>query len=195
MEIKKYIGCFLNETIIITQRILNEQADIICKMIQLLCEIKARKGRVFFIGVGGGAGTCSHATNDCMKIAGIQAICLMDNPSLMSALTNDEGFEKIFVRQMEMHQFDKNDCIFVFSVGGGSDTTSRNISNAIIMAQDVEATILGVVGRDTGYTAKYADAAVVVPVIEEARVTPHAESFQMVIQHILFNAVAQEGKE
>lgn len=190
-----YIKTYLNETIMIAQRILTEQAEAIGEMIRLLCEVKAREGRVFFIGVGGGAGTCSHATNDMMKIAGISAICLMDNQSLMSALANDEGFESIFVRQMQMHKFNKNDCIFICSVGGGSDTTSLNITNAIKMAKEVGATVLGVVGRDTGYTARFADAAVVVPVIDESRVTPHSESFQLVIEHLLVNAVAQEGKK
>lgn len=190
---KEYIANYLQEMIVILERMLDGQMPTLEKMVKCLDMVKRGRARVFFIGVGGAAGTGSHATNDFNKIAGIASICLTDNPSLFSALANDEGFDSVFVRQLEMHQFNHNDCLFVFSVGGGSDTTSKNLKNAIMMAKDMKATVLGVVGRDSGYTAKYADAAIVVPIVAEERVTPHSESFQLAIEHLLANALVNGG--
>ncbi len=191
---KQYIENYLREMITILDQMLKTQVGIIEKMVYILKDVKERGGRVFFVGVGGGAGTGSHATNDFMKIAGIPAISLTDNVSLLTALANDEGFETVFTRQMEMHRFDSNDCVFIFSVGGGSDTTSKNITNALIMASELGAPILGVVGRNTGYAFIMGDAVLVVPNVAEARVTPHSESFQLALDHLLVNALAREGE-
>lgn len=186
---KRYIGNYLDEAIDILQLMANTQVDIIESLVNHLKKVKENGGRIFFIGVGGAAGTGSHATNDFNKIAGIPALCLTDNPSLFTALANDEGLESVFTRQMEMHRFGPEDCLFVFSVGGGSDTTSKNITNAVKMANQLGAVVLGVVGRDTGYTAKNGEAVVVIPIVAEERVTPHSESFGLLVEHLLANAV------
>jgi D-sedoheptulose 7-phosphate isomerase len=191
MDKFRYIETYLKETSQITDRI---DVNIIMKMIDILLEIKKNGGRLFFLGVGGGAGNASHATNDFNKIAKILTICLSDNVSLVTALTNDEGWESVFLRQLEMHKLNSKDCLFIYSVGGGTETTSKNLVLAIDFAKKVGAKILGVVGKETGATAKMADACLIIPKIEESRITPHTEDFQIVINHLLVNLIYEIEK-
>lgn len=185
-----FVRTYLEEMRAIAQRLLDEQVGTIERMIALLADVRARGGRVFLVGVGGSAGTGSHALNDFMKIAGIPSLSLSDNVSLLTALTNDEGWETVFVRQMGMHRFSASDCLFVLSVGGGSPTASQNLVRAVDEAKRLGAPVLGIVGKGTGHTAKEGTAVLVVPTVTEERITPHSESWQLVIEHLLVNALA-----
>lgn len=187
---KAYVTQYLTEMRAIAQDLLETKTAVIEQMIRVLYEVRQR-GRVFIAGVGGGAGTGSHAANDFMKIAGLPTINLSDNASLLTALANDEGWESIFVRQMQMHQFGKADCLFIFSVGGGSAATSANLVRAIDHAKSLGAPVLGVVGKATGHAARLGDAVLVIPPVHEERITPHTESWQLVLDHLLVNALAQ----
>jgi D-sedoheptulose 7-phosphate isomerase len=162
-------------------------ADAIAKMATLLAELRARGGRLFFLGVGGSAANCSHAVNDFRKIAGIEAYTPVDNVSELTARTNDEGWESVFVAWLKTSRLQSRDMICVFSVGGGSleKNISPNLVRALQFAREVGATIIGVVGRDGGYTATVADACVVVPTVNADNVTPHSEAFQAVVWHLL----------
>jgi len=132
---------------------------------------------------------------DFSKIAKISSICLSDNSSLLTALTNDEGFESIFKRQLEMHHLTSNDCLFIFSVGGGSETTSRNLVMAIDYAKEIGTKIVGVVGKDTGATAKESNACIIVPCLDDKRRTAHTEDFQMIMDHLISNLLAELEKQ
>jgi D-sedoheptulose 7-phosphate isomerase len=188
MEISEFIKNYLSETAEIARNI-NPQT--IEKMTEILSKVKSQEGRVFFLGVGGGAATGSHAANDFNKIAGISTICLSDNVGLLTALTNDEGFDLIFKRQLEMHKLSPKDCLFIYSVGGGTETTSKNLVLAINFAKEKGTKILGVVGKDTGATAQKSDACVVVPCPDDSRRTPHTEDFQLIMDHLLANLLAK----
>jgi D-sedoheptulose 7-phosphate isomerase len=157
------------------------------RLVALLAELRARRGRLFILGVGGGAGHASHAVNDFRKIASIEAYAPTDNVSELTARVNDEGWESVFVNWLKGSWLSSNDMVFVFSVGGGDleRNISPNLVRALGYAKEVGATICGVVGRDGGYTAKVADAYVIVPTVNPQTVTPHTESFQAVIWHLL----------
>ena len=178
-----------------TQAHLNEVIDIlrkldvyaIEKLAELIAETKTKGGRLFFLGVGGSAANCSHAVNDFRKIAGIESYAPTDNVSELTARTNDEGWATIFVEWLKTSRLGKNDAIFVMSVGGGSleKNISPNLVSALQHAKSVGAKILGILGRDGGYTAKVADACCIVPTVNPETITPHAEAFQAVIWHLL----------
>ena len=157
------------------------------KMVALLADLRTRGGRLFFLGVGGSAANCSHAVNDFRKIAGIEAYTPVDNVSELTARTNDDGWESVFANWLQGSHLRARDMICVFSVGGGSleHNISPNLVRALQLAREVGATIIGVVGRDGGYTAQVADACVVVPTVNAENVTPHAEAFQSVVWHLL----------
>jgi D-sedoheptulose 7-phosphate isomerase len=167
------------------------------KMAALLTELRARGGRLFFLGVGGSAANCSHAVNDFRKIAGIEAYTPVDNVSELTARTNDEGWDTVFANWLKGSHLAARDMICVFSVGGGSlePSISPNLVRALQLAREVGATIIGVVGRDGGYTAQVADACVVVPTVNADNVTPHAEAFQAVIWHLLVSHPALKAAE
>jgi len=162
-------------------------AERVEQMARLLVDLRARGGRLFFLGVGGGAGHASHAVNDFRKIAGIEAYTPTDNVSELTARVNDDGWETVFVNWLRISRLKSSDMIFVFSVGGGD--LARNISPNLVRAleygKEVGATICGVVGRDGGYTAKIADACIVIPAVDPQGVTPHTEAFQAVVWHLL----------
>ena len=162
-------------------------ASAIESMVELLARIKSQDGRLFFLGVGGSAGNCSHAVNDFRKIVGLESYAPTDNVSELTARTNDEGWETIFVEWLKISRLNGNDGVFVFSVGGGNleKNVSPNLVKALEYAQDVGTSILGVVGRDGGFTAKVADACVIVPTVNPETVTPHSEAFQAVVWHLL----------
>jgi D-sedoheptulose 7-phosphate isomerase len=153
----------------------------------LLRDVRQGGGRLFFLGVGGGAGNASHAVNDFRKIAGIEAYTPTDNVSELTARVNDDGWETAYVKWLQISRLRSRDMVFVFSVGGGN--VERNISvnlvRALQYAQEVGAKICGVVGRDGGFTAQVADACVVIPVVNHATITPHTEAFQAVVWHLL----------
>lgn len=162
-------------------------AAVIEKMASLLVQVRSRGGRLFFLGVGGSAANCSHAVNDFRKIAGIEAYTPVDNVSELTARTNDDGWESVFVNWLKGSRLDAQDMLFVLSVGGGSleHNVSSNLVHALQYARNVGAQILGIVGRDGGYTARVADACVIIPTINPETITPHAEAFQAVVWHLL----------
>jgi len=188
MNKSKFINTYLSETAEIAKNI---DPKTIEKTLAILLQVKSQGGRIFFLGVGGGAGTGSHAANDFNKIAKISAICLSDNPSLLTALTNDEGWDSIFKQQLKMHKLVSRDCIFIYSVGGGTETVSKNLVLAIKYAKEIKAKIIGVVGKDTGTTAKKADACIIIPCPNPLRRTAHTEDYQLIIDHLLVNILAQ----
>lgn len=157
------------------------------KMADLLAEVKRQDGRVFFLGVGGSAGNCSHAVNDFRKIVGIESYAPTDNVSELTARTNDEGWATIFVEWLKTSRLRKEDCVFIFSVGGGNleKNISPNLVEALKHAKTVGAKVTGVVGRDGGYTAQVADACCIIPTVNVDTITPHSEAFQAVIWHLL----------
>ena len=161
--------------------------SVIQKMVEMLVDVREKGGRVFFLGVGGGAANATHAVNDFRKIAGIEAYTPVDNVSELTARTNDEGWETVFVEWLKESKLKATDMVFVFSVGGGNreKNVSVNIVNALEHAKSIGAKICGVVGRDGGYTKKIADACVIIPSVNQNRVTPHTESFQIMISHLL----------
>jgi len=175
---------YILESIEILKRIDISQIE---KMIQLLIDLRARQGRLFFLGVGGSAANCSHAVNDFRKIVGIEAYTPVDNIAELTARTNDEGWETVFKEWLKGSSLSSKDALFVLSVGGGDK--ARNVSPNIVYALEyvvsMGAKILGIVGRDGGYTAKVADACVIIPTINAQHTTPHAEAFQGVIWHLL----------
>ncbi len=157
------------------------------RMVAALAEVRAQGGRVFFLGIGGSAANCSHAVNDFRKLAGIEAYAPTDNVSELTARTNDDGWSSVFVNWLKVSRLQPADALFVLSVGGGSieAQVSSNLVPALQYAKQVGARILGIVGRDGGYTATVAQACVVVPTVDPQTVTPHSEAFQAVIWHLL----------
>jgi D-sedoheptulose 7-phosphate isomerase len=160
---------------------------VIEKMVTALAEVRSRGGRLFILGVGGSAANASHAVNDFRKIAGLECYAPTDNVSELTARTNDEGWASVFVEWLRGSRLKREDGVLVFSVGGGSleKNVSPNLVSALQFAKEVGATILGIVGRDGGYTAQVADACVIVPTVNPANVTPHSEAFQAVVWHLL----------
>jgi D-sedoheptulose 7-phosphate isomerase len=152
-----------------------------------LAALRERGGRLFIIGVGGSAGNCSHAVNDFRKLCGIEAYAPTDNVSELTARTNDEGWATVFSEWLKVSRANAKDAILVFSVGGGNleKNVSPNIVAAIGEAKARGLRVLGVVGRDGGYTKKAGDCVVVIPTVADSRVTPHAEAFQAVVWHCL----------
>src|SRR6266403_2193742 len=153
----------------------------------LLLELRERSGRLFLLGVGGGAGHASHAVCDFRKIAHIEAYAPSDNVSEITARVNDEGWETAYANWLRGSRLNEADMVFIFSVGGGDarKNVSANLVRALEHAREVRATICGVVGRDGGYTAQVATACVLVPVVNPSTITPHTESFQAMIWHLL----------
>ena len=179
-----YVKQYLEEA----RRIIEDiDQDAIEKIVTLLGDLRAGGGRLFFLGVGGSAANCSHAVNDFRKIAGIEAYTPVDNVAELTARTNDEGWESVFVNWLKGSRLQARDMLFVLSVGGGSREKhiSVNLVFAVDFARQVGARIVGIVGRDGGHTAQVADACVVIPTVNADNVTPHSEAFQAVVWHLL----------
>ena len=157
------------------------------RMVAVLAGIKSGGGRLFFLGVGGSAANCSHAVNDFRKLVGMECYAPTDNVAELTARINDEGWESSFVGWLKVSRLRNTDGVFVFSVGGGDvvRNVSPNLVAAVKYARDVGAKVLGIVGRDGGYTGSVADAAVIIPTVNSAAVTPHSEAFQALIWHLL----------
>ena len=179
-----YTTQHLVETAEIVQKL---DPEILEKMVDLLANLRARGGRLFFLGVGGSAANASHAVNDFRKIAGIESYAPTDNVSELTARTNDEGWASVFVEWLKGSRLQPDDAVMVFSVGGGNleKNVSPNLVSALQHAKEVGTSIMGIVGRDGGYTAKVADACCIVPTVNSENVTPHSEAFQAVIWHLL----------
>jgi len=161
--------------------------DALNKMIELLGNVRENNGRLFILGVGGGAGHASHAVNDFRKICGIEAYTPTDNVSELTARVNDDGWGTAYVNWLKISNLNKNDTVFVFSVGGGNaeKDISLNIVKSLQLANKVGAKVCGVVGRDGGYTAQVADACVIIPSFNSATITPQTEGFQAVVWHLI----------
>jgi D-sedoheptulose 7-phosphate isomerase len=166
------------------------------RIVNLLLDLRARGGRLFFLGVGGSAANASHAVNDFRKIAGFEAYAPTDNVSELTARINDESWESVFVSWLEGSRLSPRDMVFVLSVGGGDleRNISPNLVKAVQVAKKVGATVCGIVGRTGGYTAKVADACIIVPTVNPETITPHAESFQAVIWHLLVSHPALRAR-
>jgi D-sedoheptulose 7-phosphate isomerase len=170
------------------KKIIDElDVNVIELMAEILVEARKDGGRLFFLGVGGGASNCSHAVNDFRKIVGMEAYAPTDNVSELTARTNDEGWDTVFSEWLKVSRLRRMDVVFVFSVGGGNleKNVSPNLVRALQYAKVVGAKVLGVVGRDGGYTAQVGDAVCIVPTVNPAAVTPHSEAFQAVLWHLL----------
>ena len=167
------------------------------KMVTLLAATRERGGRLFILGVGGSAGNASHAVNDFRKICGFEAYAPTDNVSELTARTNDEGWSTVFAEWLRGSRLRKEDALLVLSVGGGNleKNVSPNLVEAVKLAKERGATVLGIVGRDGGYTAQVADACCIVPVVNSATITPHSESFQAGVWHLFVSHPALKMKE
>jgi D-sedoheptulose 7-phosphate isomerase len=177
-------SCYLAQTREVADRL---DPDAIERVVGELVAVRVREGRLFILGVGGGAGHASHAVNDFRKLAGIEAYTPTDNVSELTARVNDDGWESSFARWLEVSRLGAKDLILVFSVGGGDleRNISPNLVRALEYARKVGARISGVVGRDGGYTAKVANACVIIPTVNPEMVTPHTEGFQAVLWHLM----------
>ena len=179
-----YAEIYLQEAAEIIRRL---DTTAIERVASLLAQVKADGGRLFFLGIGGSAANCSHAVNDFRKIAGVECYAPTDNVAELTARTNDEGWDSVFAEWLKVSRLSARDALFIMSVGGGN--VERNISPnlvcAIQLAKEVGAKVTGVVGRDGGFTARAADACVIVPTVNAETITPHSEAFQALIWHLL----------
>lgn len=185
---------YLAESIQILQQLDHAAIE---RMVEILAATRARGGRLFLLGVGGSAANASHAVNDFRKIAALEAYSPTDNVSELTARTNDEGWDSVFANWLRGSRLRPEDCVFVLSVGGGNleKNVSPNIVRALSFARETGASIIGIVGRDGGYTATVADAAVIVPTVNPVHTTPHAEAFQAVVWHLLVSHPALKAAE
>jgi len=188
MDLKAYTEQYLKETQTIAQTIDQEQ---IVKTAEIIAGLKQSNGRLFILGVGGSAASASHAVNDFRKIAGIETYTPTDNVAELTARTNDDGWNTTFTEWLKTSKLGENDALLVLSVGGGSDTTSLNIKEAIDLALSKNAKIAAIVSRDGGYARKKADACVLVPVVSDERITPHAEGWHGIVWHLIVNALSR----
>jgi len=179
-----YIKDYLDEVKKVVDSIIQNDIQ---RIVESLVDLRSGGGRVFFLGVGGGAANASHTVNDFRKICGIEAYTPTDNVSELTARTNDSGWESVFIDWLRGSKLTSKDAVFVLSVGGGNSekNISVNLIQALDYAKEVGATIFGVVGRDGGYTARVADACIIVPTVNPETITPHTESFQSVILHLI----------
>ena len=181
-----YVEQYLKETMEIVETISKEE---IAKGVEILKETREKDGRLFILGVGGSAANASHAVNDFRKIGHLETYAPTDNVSELTARTNDEGWETTFTEWLKTSHLNEKDTIMVLSVGGGSETTSLNIVNALKLAKERGSKIISIVSRTGGYSKQVSDACVLVPVVSEKRITPHAEGWQGVVWHLMVNAM------
>ena len=179
-----YIRNYLDEVKEVVDLI---ESNDVYRIVELLVELRERSGRVFFLGVGGSAANASHTVNDFRKICDIEAYTPVDNVSELTARTNDSGWETVFVEWLKGSKLNSKDAVFVLSVGGGNleKNVSANLIHAVNYAKEIGARIFGIVGRDGGYTSKVADVCIVIPTVNSQTVTPHTESFQSILLHLI----------
>tara|TARA_Y100000590_G_C15457420_1_gene915146 strand:+ start:145 stop:747 length:603 start_codon:yes stop_codon:yes gene_type:complete len=189
-----YSEIHLTETIAIVKQIDKKKIE---KIIDLILKIKEENGRIFFLGVGGSAANSSHAVNDFRKLLGIECYAPTDNVSELTARTNDEGWNSIFVEWLKVSKLTRKDLLFIFSVGGGSidKNISPNLVKALEYGKKTGCKITGIVGRDGGYTAKVSDECIVIPTVNKNTITPHTEAFQAVIWHLIVSHPKLKSKE
>ena len=178
-----YSERYLRETAAIISQL---DTDLCDKAVELLAAVRERGGRLFILGVGGSAANASHAANDFRKLAGMECYTPTDNVSELTARTNDEGWSSVFAEWLKVSRLNEKDALLILSVGGGNveKNVSANLVKAMELAKGRGAAILGIVGRDGGYTAQIADLAIVIPTVNVANVTPHSEAFQAVVWHL-----------
>lgn len=181
-----YTATFLKDVIRIAEQI--DQAEIVSG-IEILRSLQQTGGRLFILGNGGSAGNASHAVNDFRKIAGIESYAPTDNVSELTAWVNDVGWGSTFSEWLKVSHLGEQDALLILSVGGGSETTSLNLVNAMKLAKARGARIIAIVSRDGGMAKQLADAGILVPVVDDTRITPHAESWQAIIWHLMVNAL------
>ena len=181
-----YIDRYMEETIQIVNTIDRNE---IAKAVDILKKLRDDEGRLFILGVGGSAANASHAVNDFRKIGGIETYAPTDNVSELTARTNDEGWDTTFTEWLKISHINGKDAVMVLSVGGGNDHASPNIVAALKLARERGAGVISIVSRDGGYSKQVSDACVLIPVIDDARITPHAEGFQGIVWHLLVNAL------
>ncbi len=189
-----YARKHLDEAAEIIRRIDIEKIE---RIVETLAELRTQGGRLFFLGVGGSAGNCSHAVNDFRKIVGIESYTPTDNVSELTARINDEGWDSVFSEWLKVSRLSERDAVFVMSVGGGDldKNISPNLVSALKYARSVGAKILGIVGRDGGYTATVANSVVIVPTVNAETITPHTEAFQAVVWHLLVSHPALKAHQ
>lgn len=189
MNPEAYIANYLSET---SQIALQLDHKVIARAIRELHDLRARMGRLFILGVGGSAANASHAVNDFRKIAGIESYAPTDNVAELTAWTNDESWKGVFRHWLMESNLKSTDMLLVFSVGGGSETASQNLVEAMRLAKERGSRILAIVSRDGGEAKRLADACILVPVVNQERITPHAEGWQAIVWHLLVNALGQK---
>ena len=192
---KTYIEKYITELSEIVKDTTQTKLDVVVGMFEHIMRIKQHGGRLFFLGVGGSAANASHAVNDFRKIAGIECYAITDNVAELTARVNDEGWDTSFSEWLKVSNLNSNDGIFIFSVGGGSENTSQNIVKAIDLAKERESTVLSVVSRNGGYSKEHSDVCYLIPVVDESRITPHAEEYQGVIWHLLVNMIGNMNED
>ena len=184
MKTEKYIIKYFNEIKTIIDSI---DINDIVKFINIINKLKSEKGRLFVLGVGGSAANASHAVNDFRKILNIETYAVTDNVSELTARINDESWEDSYANWLKGSKINSNDCVLVFSVGGGSTNTSQNLVKAMDFAKKKKSKILSVVSRDGGYAKKVSNACILIPTIDEKTITAHAEEWQGIILHLVVN--------
>ena len=182
-----YIETYLQEVKIICDSISKKD---IGKFAEEIAGVRTNKGRLFFLGVGGSAGNASHAVNDFRKILGIESYSVSDNVSELTARINDDGWDTSYSNWLKVSNISEKDAIIVFSVGGGSATTSQNLAYSVDLAKEVGAKVLSVVSRDGGYCKEKSDVCVLIPVVHSDRITAHAEEWQGIIWHLVVNLLS-----
>lgn len=187
MNLSNYIVTFLQETRQIAETVDRHQ---IAEAVEYLRALREREGRLFILGVGGSAGNASHAVNDFRKISQIEAYAPTDNVSELTAWVNDATWEVVFLNWLKESHLKANDLLLIYSVGGGSPTTSKNLVLAMEYAAEIGCPIVSIVSRDGGSAKQLSDVTILIPVVNQDRITPHAESWQAVIWHLLVNALA-----
>jgi len=183
-SVNPYVEMYIKEVGQIAEALDRNEID---KMVAIISTLRESGGRLFILGVGGGAGNATHAVNDFRKIVGIEAYAPTDNVSELTARINDDGWDSSFSRWLQVSRLKAEDVVLVFSVGGGNPDKqiSMNIVRALEFARSVGARVIGIVGRDGGYTAQVADARVIIPTVNPSTITPHTEAFQAVVWHML----------
>jgi len=193
-NLREYIDSYLTESTEIISKLDKKEIE---KSVNILLDIKNKEGRLFILGVGGSAANASHAVNDFRKIGGIESYTPTDNVSELTARTNDDGWDSVFVNWLKGSRLNEKDCILVFSVGGGNveKNVSVNLVKALQFSKEVNAKIIGIVGRDGGFTKKIADSCILIPVVNSETITPHSEAFQAVVWHMLVTHPAIKANE
>lgn len=186
MNTSEYIANYLRETEEIARTLSKDEIE---KAVEILRKVKSEQGRLFILGVGGSAANASHAVNDFRKIGGIETYAPTDNVSELTARTNDEGWDTTFTEWLKISHINNKDAVMVLSVGGGNDHASPNIVAALKLAKECGASVISIVSRDGGYSKQVGDACVLIPVVDESRITPHAEGYQGIVWHLLVNAL------